>query len=182
MKEVNLKESKSKKNISLVLYRVAWIIVYNITAKWLPDFFSPYRIFLLKIFGAKISFKTLICKGVRIDIPNNLEMGVYSAIGQNVWLYNFSKITIGSNTVISQGTVVCTASHNYGSSTMDLFSKPISINDYVWVAAECFILPGITIGKGAVVGSRSLVTKDIPEFEVHAGNPCKFVKKRVINE
>jgi galactoside O-acetyltransferase len=55
-------------------------------------------------------------------------------------------------------------------------SKPIVINNHVWIGAEAFILKGVTIGEGAIVGARSVVTKDVPPYSIVAGNPARVVK------
>jgi putative colanic acid biosynthesis acetyltransferase WcaF len=63
---------------------------------------------------------------------------------------------------------------------MQLIWKPITIGSECWVAAEVFLGPGVDIGNGAVIGARSVVTKDMPEWMVCAGNPCKPIKIRSI--
>ena len=180
MKKVELLKSNRNMNLSEKLYRGIWNFTWFSLARWTPRFFNSWRIFLLKFFGAKIGEKVLIFGSVKIDIPSNFEIGDYSAIGKRVWVYNFSKIKIGSNSVVSQDTTICSASHDYSHPYMSLYAKPISIGDNVWLAANCFIMPGITIEDGAVVGACSVVTKDISEWTVNAGNPCKTVRKRVL--
>jgi len=63
-----------------------------------------------------------------------------------------------------------------------LITKPIEIKDNAWVASEAFLHPGVTIGSGCVIGARSVVTKDMPDWMVCAGHPCKPIKPRIINE
>lgn len=182
MKSIELKKSNHKKKYSEITIRIFWNIIYRGTAIYLPRFASPWRVLLLKMFGAKIDRKCLICKGVWIDIPYNLTIGEYSAIGENVWLYNFENINIGDNSVISQNSVICTATHDFSSSSMTLTSSPIVIKSQVWIASDTFILPGVTIGEGAVIGARSVVTKDMPAWMVCAGHPCKPIKTRIITD
>lgn len=177
-KNVELKKSNHRVKYSEMFIRILWNIIYRGTAIYLPRFASPWRVFLLKIFGAKIDRKCLISKGVWIDIPYNLTIGEYSAIGKNVWLYNFKNIDIGNNSVISQNSVICTATHDYTSSSMQLISSSISIKSQVWIASDTFIMPGVTIEEGAVIGARSVVTKDMPAWMVCAGHPCKPIKAR----
>lgn len=178
--KVNLLKSNHKKSKREILVRILWYFIWHLTANWPLRFLNPWRRFILRIFGAKIG-DSLIMDGVWIDMPWNLEVGDFSAIGRNVWLYNFSKIKIGSHTVVSQNTVLCTASHDYSHAHMTLFSKPITIEDQAWVAADCFVMPGVTIEEGCVIGARSVVTKSMPAWMVCAGHPCKPIKNREIN-
>jgi putative colanic acid biosynthesis acetyltransferase WcaF len=102
-------------------------------------------------------------------------------IANEVNLYSQGKIIIGNRVTISQGSHVCTGTHDYTLKNHPLITKSINIQSNVWVAAECFIHPGVTIGEGAVVGARSVITKDLPQWSVCAGNPCLVVKKREIS-
>lgn len=58
----------------------------------------------------------------------------------------------------------------------------IFIEDFVWIAAETFIMSGVTIGEGAVVGARAAVFKDVAPWIVVGGNPAKFIKERKVND
>jgi putative colanic acid biosynthesis acetyltransferase WcaF len=106
----------------------------------------------------------------------------YSVLGDDVEVYNLAPITVGSNSIISQNTYLCSATHDYQDPTFSLYSKPISIGSSAWIAADVFVGPGITIGDGAVVGARSVVTKDVPAWMVCAGNPCRPIKPRLIRK
>ena len=61
-----------------------------------------------------------------------------------------------------------------------MYTRPITISKFAWVAAEAFVGPGVTIGEGAVVGARAAVFKDVDPWTVVGGNPAKFIKKREI--
>ena len=117
---------------------------------------------------------------VKIWAPWNLEFGSFVAIDDNVRLYSANKIKIGTKVAISQGAFICTASHDISDPSRPLITKPIVIEDGVWIGAWAFIHPGVTIGEGAVVGACAVVTKDVPAWTVVAGNPAREIKKRVI--
>ncbi len=176
--KIDLLKSNHRRSAAEVIARVAWNAAWKLTCAWTPRFLNPWRLCVLRAFGAKIGRRTLVFGSVRIDMPWNLEIGDFSAIGRRAWLYNFARIRIGKNTIISQDTVLCTASHDHQNPYLPLFSKPIHVADQAWVAADCMVLPGVTVGEGAVIGARSVVTKDMPAWMVCAGNPCKPLKER----
>lgn len=101
-----------------------------------------------------------------------------SCLADHVNCYNIEKVSIGYRAVISQGAHLCTGSHDYNHPRFKLIAKPITIQSNVWVAAECFVGPGVTIGREAVIGARAVVTKDIPQGMVCVGNPCRPIEKR----
>lgn len=162
-------------------HRVVWIF-FNIFffKPFGLNFFKSYRIFVLRCFGSKIGVNSNVYSSVKIWAPWNLELGDFTTIGPYVDVYNQGKIVIGSNTIISQKSYLCASSHDHEVSNFPLILKPISIGDQVWIAADAFIGPGVTIGEGAVVGARSAVFKDVLNWTVVGGNPAKKVKNRII--
>ncbi len=167
--------SFSKKN---VLGRILWAIVGGTFFRYSPRPLHGWRIFLLRCFGAKVGKGVLIFPLVKVWAPWNLELRYECVIANRVNLYCQGRITIGCQAIISQGTHICAGTHDYNKPDFPLITSPILIDDQAWVAAEAFIHPGVTIGKGAVVGARSVVTKDMPEWMVCAGHPCKPIKPR----
>jgi putative colanic acid biosynthesis acetyltransferase WcaF len=105
-------------------------------------------------------------------------MDDYAAVANGALLYTQGKITIGKHAVISQGAHLCAGTHDYNLPNFPLYTKPIIVGEYAWVAAEAFIHPGITIGEGCVIGARAVVTKDMPSWMVCSGHPCKPIKPR----
>lgn len=138
------------------------------------------RNFLLRLFGAKLDKRCLIYASCTIFAPWNLEVGYKSCIGPRVNIYNKAKVIIGDNVVISQESEICTASHDIKSPSMNLIKKDIIIKNKVWVCAQAFIGPGVTIGEGSVIGARGVLFKEVNPWEVWCGNPAKFAKKRII--
>jgi len=107
-------------------------------------------------------------------------MGAYASLSENVDCYTVDEIIVGAQTTVSQGAKLCTAGHDITSRIMELTTAPIRIGPNGWIAAWSVVLPGVTIGDGAVVGAGSVVTKDVAPWTVVGGNPAKFIKERVI--
>ena len=105
-------------------------------------------------------------------------MGTYACLSADVDCYTVAPITIGDNATVSQGVKLCTASHDITSKIMELTTDPIVIGSNAWVAGWSIVLPGVTIGAGAVVAAGAVVTKDVEPWTVIGGNPAKFIKKR----
>jgi len=160
--------------------RLLWIIV-QATLFRLP---SPraygWRRFLLRLFGAKLGHRAGVHPTTRITHPWLLEMGDWTMIGPGVIVYNLGRITIGHHTVISQHVHLCAGSHDYTIPSLPLLRPEIHIGAGVWIAADAFIGPGVTIGNNSVIGARAVVMKDIPAGVVAAGNPCCVIKDRVM--
>lgn len=162
-----------------LVWGLVWLIAFRPTPRWV---LHGWRRGLLRFFGATIGPGCRISPSCRIWAPWNLEMGSYSVLGEQVDCYTMDKICIGSKVAISQRTFLCTGSHDASSLLRPLTTAPITIGDHVWIAAECFVQPGIRVGEGAVVGARSLVTRDLPEWSICVGSPCKPIKPRILSD
>jgi putative colanic acid biosynthesis acetyltransferase WcaF len=156
-----------------------WWIVQGTFFRMSPQFLYGFRNFLLRLFGAKIGKKVIIRPTARITYPWKVSIGDYSWIGDDVVLYSLGEIEIGKNVVISQKSYICTASHDYLQSDFPIFAKKSTIEDECWLATDVFVSPGITIGEGSVIGSRSSVYKDIPSNKVCIGSPAKIIRERI---
>lgn len=179
----NMTETRHNFSLSNKIGRVIWSIGYIILFRpFSLRIFRKWRILVLRLYGAKVSWKCTVHSSVRIWAPWNLEMGDYSCLGQKVDCYNQGSIALEDNVTISQKCYLCASSHDYTSKSHYLFLAPIVIRNKVWVAADAFIGPGVTIGESAVVGARAAVFKDVDPWTVVGGNPAKFIKKRIIKD
>ena len=162
--------------------RLVWNSVYLLFLRFSPRPFHGWRAFLLRRFGAKIGRGVHVYPGVKIWAPWNLQVGDETGIANGVTLYSQGMISIGKRTVISQGAHLVAGTHDYTHPGFPLVTHPITIKDQVWVAADAFIHPGVTIEEGAVIGARSVVTRDMPGWMVCAGHPCTPLKERKFNQ
>lgn len=181
MEEISMKSTRHKFSMANKIGRVLWGICYLIFFRpFVPRFFRKWRTLILRLFGAKAAWNCNVNASVKIWAPWNLEIGEYAAMGPEVDCYNQGRITIKKNATISQKSYLCASSHDYTSKYHTLYVAPICIEEKVWVAADSFIGPGVTIGEGVVVGARAAVFKDVTEWTVVGGNPAKFIKNREI--
>jgi putative colanic acid biosynthesis acetyltransferase WcaF len=163
------------------LGRVLWHVIDVIFFHYSPKPLFKWRSFLLRLFKAKVGQGVHVYPKVKIWAPWNLDLGDQCGISNGVILYSQGKITIGKKAIISQGSHICAGTHDYTRIGFPLVTMPITIGDDVWIAAESFIHPGVTIGEGSVIGARSVVTKDMPSWMVCSGHPCKPLKERILS-
>ena len=162
--------------LARTVWQVVWLLLYRPT----PRLFHPWRCLLLRLFGAKLGRAVHPYPSARIWAPWNLEMGDHACLSEGVDCYCVAPIRIGAHTTVSQYSFLCTASHDYTRADMPLVTAPITIGEGVWITADVFVGPGVTIGDGAVVTARSSVFADIPPWVVARGNPAVPVKARVL--
>jgi len=155
-----------------------WWLVQGTLFGCSPQFMYSWRRFLLRSFGAKIGKKVIIRPTARVQFPWKIAIGNNSWIGDEVNLYSLGEIEIGNNVVISQRSYVCTGTHDPFKTTFDISSHKIVIDDQCWLATDVFVAPGITIGRGTVVGARSGVFKDLPAGKICMGQPAVVIKDR----
>ena len=113
------------------------------------------------------------------DYGYNIETGDKVFFNFNCVVLDVMKVKIGSRTLFGPNVQIYTATHPLDSATRATgleFAKPVTIGDDVWVGGSVVICPGVTIGDRVVIGAGSVVTKDIPDDAVAAGNPCKVIR------
>ena len=174
----------SKTTFRVKLLRLLWVGVYACCFR--PTFARLevhrwWRVRLLKLFGAKCWKGIQVFPTCKIWAPWNLRTGRSVAIDDSVDLYNVDKIIIGNFVAISRRAFLCTASHDISDIDRHLITKPITIGNGVWIGAQAYIAPGVSIGEGAVIGACAVVTKDVAPWTVVAGNPARKVKERPVN-
>lgn len=181
--ELNIAENRNHLNYS------KWIYVKRILWTFGKFFFrnSPriafgYRNTILRLFGAKIGKHVHIYSSTVIWFPWNLEIGDWSAIGEETLIYNLGKVTIGEKATVSHRVHVCAGTHDYTVPALPLLRPEIRIGNQTWICANTFIGPDIEIGEGAVIGAGTVMVKDAEPWGVYAGNPAKYIKKRILKK
>ena len=151
-----------------------WIFLFRPT----PRPFHSWRRSLLKLFGAKLAATSRVYPRAKVWAPWNLEMGESSTISDDVDCYCVAGVSIGAHTTVSQYSYLCGATHDHTHARFPLIPKPIVIGSGCWIAADVFVAPGVTIGNGTVIGARSSVFTDLPEWKICVGSPAKPIKDR----
>ena len=162
--------------------RALWGIVYVLLFRPSPRPLHSWRRLLLKCFGAKLGRKAKVFSSASVFAPWNLTMGDYSTIAPDVDCYCAGSISIGEHSTVSQYTYLCGASHDFEDPKMTLFTAPIRIGARVWICADVFIGPGVSIADGVVVGARSSVFSDLPAWTVCTGTPAKPTRPRIVRD
>jgi putative colanic acid biosynthesis acetyltransferase WcaF len=161
-------------------WQLAWFFfgLPLLRSAWLP--FSGVRVRLLRAFGASIGKGVVIKPGVRVKYPWRLWVDDHCWLGEDCWIDNIADVRIGSDVCLSQGSYLCTGNHDWTDPSFRLTEQPITVENGAWVGAKATVCPGVTIGIGAIVAAGSVANRTIPAYEVHAGNPAKFVRRREI--
>lgn len=185
MENLDLKNYQNRHSLKSKILRAGWNVVWLMFGKWTPDHahvFNLWRVWLLKLFGAKIGKGCVVKSSCEVWQPWNLTMGDYVALSENVICYTVDKIIIGSQTTISRDAFLCCASHDVTSPIMELTYAPITIGSNAWIATRVIVMPGRKVGDGAVVAAGAVVVGDVEPWTVVGGNPAKFISKRELKE
>lgn len=134
---------------------------------------------MLRVFGAKVGRDVHVYPTARITIPWNLTLGDGCAVGDHAILYALGPITLGPRAVVSQYAHICAGSHDWRDPAMPLTRPPITLGADVWVCADVFVGPGVTVANGAILGARATVVRDVPSNTIVAGNPAQTIGSRV---
>lgn len=158
-----------------------WDWVWFLLCEWTPKPCNPWRLFWLRIFGCKLDGKPFVHQRARIEAPWRLTMHDRSCLGDRAHAYCLDEIELGPRSTVAQEAYLCTGTHNFEDPSQPLLTAKITVGEDAFLGARTFVMPGVVIGPGAVIGACSLVTQDMPAWTVCFGHPCKPVKPRAAN-
>jgi len=181
MKYLVVLTDKTKLRLYVYFYNMLWAISsYNHhDAKVVR-----YRSFLLGKLGVGVSEKVNVQHCVKLNHNlNHLSIGSNSGIGAGSTLHLQGQIAIGDDVMIGQELIIHTSNHGMENNGIAMWQqsseiKGVTIGDNVWIGSRVTILPGVNVGDGVVIGAGSIVTKNLENNGIYAGNPAKLIKKR----
>jgi putative colanic acid biosynthesis acetyltransferase WcaF len=162
--------------------RVLWHIAGRLFINTYLPIPGSVKTAVLKAFGARIYPGVVIKPAVNIKYPWFLTVENNTWIGENVWIDNLTKVTIGKNVCLSQGAMLLTGNHDYSRSAFDLKLGEIRLHDGVWIGAKAVVCPGVTCHTHAVLTVNSVASKDLGPFGIYKGNPAVRIKTRQIKD
>lgn len=168
-------------------YKKLLLYPYNFIMHYIPNhIINKIPIYFLRNLYYKNIMKIKIGKGSSIHLGvflnrNKLSIGINSAINRNCYLDNRGHLQIGNNVSISPEVHLITASHDTQDPAFKYFEGKIIIDDFVWIGTRAIVLPNVKIGKGAVIASGAVVTKNVPEYAIVGGVPAKPIGTRTQN-
>ncbi len=159
---------------------ILWYFV-NASFIWNPLFpFNRPKIWILKLFGAKIGKGVLIKPRVSVKYPWKLEVGNHVWIGEKVWIDNLGLVKIEDHVCISQGAMLLCGNHNYKREAFDLIVGNITLKKGSWVGAHAVVCPKVTIGSHSILTVNSVAVKSTEEYGIYQGNPAVKIRERKI--
>ena len=159
------------------LARGLWQFCWLCLCRWTPRPFHFWRVFILRLWGAKVGERCHVYAGAIIWAPWMLTLEDDACIADGAEIYNVDHVTLEKRSVVSQGALLCTASHDHRQEDFPLVHSPIRLGERAWVAARAIVLPGVSLGDYAVAAAGSVITRDIPAGCTSAGNPGRIVRQ-----
>lgn len=145
-------------------------------ACYLPN--NRLRILVLRLLGASIGAGCAVYHGVEWRAIWRVDIGDDVFVAEHAMLDGRGGLTIGASTSINSGVQLWTAQHDIRSPDFAYAKAPIRIGHHAWVCSRAIVLPGTTIGDGAVVAAGAIVSRDVAPWTVVAGNPAVKIANR----
>ena len=157
---------------------------YCTNASFFNSYFPFYsiKIFLLRLYGAKVGHGVVIKPKLNIKYPWNVRIGNNAWVGENVWIDSLGKIYIGADSCISQGAMLITGNHNYKKSSFDLMVGDIILEEGVWIGTGAIVCAGVACKSHSVLTAGSVATDDLEAYSIYQGNPAVKIKERILAE
>ena len=155
---------------------LVWEYCWAVFCAWTPKPCNRWRLFWLRIFGARIHGLPFVHQRARIQIPWNVTLHDRATLGDRANLYSLGEIEIGARAIVAQEAYLCAGTHDFSVPALPLQVAKITVGEDAFIGARAFILPGVTVGARAVVGACAVVTKDVADSTRVAGNPAKLLK------
>lgn len=140
------------------------------------------RQWVFRLAGGKIGRGSAIHMGVRYFQPSGIELGADTIIGFRSFLDGRDSLIIGNHVDIASEVMIYNSEHDINSPEFIATTAPVEISDYVFIGPRTIVMPGVKIGRGAIIAAGAVVTKDVAEFSVVAGVPAKKIGERKLTQ
>lgn len=160
------------------LSRVLWYFTNALLFRSYLFPISGLKVFLLRLFGAKVGQGVVIKPNVNIKYPWKLTVGNYVWIGEEVWIDNLGLVSIGDHACLSQGALLLCGNHDYSRTTFDLQVGDIRLEEGAWAGARSLLGPGTHLQSHAVLTAGSVATGILEAWSVYRGNPAQKIRER----
>lgn len=137
-----------------------------------------FRKLIYRFGGIKIGRGSTIHMGARFYDPRNIVIGEDTIVGETGVLDGRDKLIIGDHTDIASEVMIYNSKHDIENEFFTAIDAPVEIDDYVFIGPRAIIMPGVKIGRGAVIAAAAVVTKDVPPYAIVAGIPAKIIGER----
>lgn len=163
-----------RERLGMLLWAGAW----GVLCSWTPKPLNPWRLFVLRCFGARLSGRPFVHSRARIQIPWHLTMEHRACLGDRAAAYTLGRIHLGEGATVAQEAYLCTGTHDFSQPSLPLQTAPITVGANAFVGVRAVVLPGVTIGEGAVIGAGAVVTRDVAPGKIVAGCPARPIGER----
>ncbi len=167
-----------RERIGIKCFAVIWLLL----CRWTPRPLNAWRLLVLRCFGCRIGGRPFVAPSVTIRIPWQLELQHRAAIGDHAEIYNLGDCVLRERCTVAQHTYLCGGSHDLARRALPLTVAPIDIGADAFIGAKAFVMLGVRVGDGAVVGAASVVVKDVPPWTIVAGNPATPIGMRTFED
>jgi putative colanic acid biosynthesis acetyltransferase WcaF len=158
------------------LRQLLWEFAWPLLCSWTPKPCNAWRLFVLRCFGAKLYGLPFVHQRARIDHPWNLTLHDRACLGDRSHAYCLGFVSIGPGACVAQEAYLCTGTHDLLDPNWPLQTAPIMIGDDAFIGARAFLMPGVKVGKRAIVGACAVVTRNVSPLTTVAGNPARLLR------
>lgn len=162
----------------------SYVVDFHLYLLWIVGYipFHTIRNIFYVMSGIKMGKHSTFHMGARFFNPAKISIGEGTIIGDHAFLDGREKIVIGNQVDIASQVMIYNSEHNLSDNTFKAIEEPVTIEDYCFIGPRVIIMPGVKIGRGAVVAGGAVVTKDVPDLAIVGGVPAKVIGERPLKE